>query len=78
MWRRSRQPDVRHSYTRARHRLGRLPGVEVLDWCDQAGSSMARYLSDYRRNADPDALAEAQFCAHALLAAVDLLAERRG
>jgi hypothetical protein len=60
----------------AKRRFGKLPRVEILDWCDQAGSGTARALDDYRRLDMPESVAEAKTGVIALLAAIRVLEER--
>lgn len=60
----------------ARRRLERRPTAEILDWMDQAGSAMARTLSDFRRDGNLDSLEEAREGVNALLAGVKLLQGR--
>lgn len=64
--------------SKARKRLQRLKTVEILDWCDQAGSGMFRTLDDYRRLGTQESLLEAKIGLEALLDAVEELLERDG
>lgn len=61
---------------KARKRLLRLPTMDILNWCDQAGSGMARALDDYRRLNMDESLDEARDGARTLLVAIDVLQER--
>ena len=63
--------------SKAQRRLERLPDVEILNWCDQAGSGMAKALDDYRRLRLPESLEEAKLGAETLLVAIDVLKARR-
>jgi hypothetical protein len=61
---------------RIRRRLSRLSTTEILDWADQAGSGIARALSDFRRTQDPVALLEAEKGARTLQTVMVYLRER--
>jgi hypothetical protein len=62
--------------SQARQRLERLSDSDILNWCDQAGSGVAKGLDDYRRLKMSESLVEARMALEILLDAVDLLEER--
>ena len=66
----------RKGLSKARKRLQRLGKVEILDWCDQAGSGVFRTLDDYRRQGTQESLLEAEMGLEALLDAVQELLDR--
>lgn len=63
--------------SKAQRRLERLPDVEILNWCDQVGSGMAKAIDDYRRLRLPESLQEAKMGAETLLVALEVLQARR-
>jgi hypothetical protein len=60
----------------ARKRLQKLNSDDILNWCDQAGSGVAKGLDDYRRLHQPQSLDEARMGLEVLLEAVDVLRVR--
>lgn len=64
-------------YDKAYGRLSRLETTAVLDWCDLAGSGLARALGDYRRDRLPESLDEAKEAVTCLEAAVEVIHARR-
>lgn len=70
--------DTRQSITdRAYQRLSKLETGRILDWCDQAGTGVARSFSDYRKLGSEESLEEARMGVVTLLVALELLQERR-
>jgi hypothetical protein len=61
---------------RATRRLSLLDSYAILDWADQAGSGVARALSDYRREGVGYSLEEAKMGLEGLLAGVEILLSR--
>lgn len=57
-------------------RMARLPNVEIIEWCDNAGTGIARALSEYRKGGDPAHLEDARSGAEALLACVEVMQAR--
>jgi hypothetical protein len=37
---------------RASRRVTKMPSYSIVDWCDEAGTAMARYLYDFRQERD--------------------------
>ena len=62
--------------TAAQRRLAKMPSSDILNWCDQAGSGVARCLDDYRRLDLPESLLEAEMGLTALLDAIGELKGR--
>lgn len=60
----------------ARKRLSRMSTPDILNWCDQAGSGVAKGLDDYRRLSMAQSLDEARMGLEVLLDAVDELLSR--
>lgn len=61
---------------RAKRRLSILDSFAIMDWADQAGSGVARALSDYRREGVGYSLEEAKLGLEGLLAGVEILLDR--
>lgn len=70
-WRQGRE------YKTARKRLGRVNSSDVLLWADSGIWAVQAAMEAYQRTADPAALVQAQSGAVGLLAAVDVLVDKK-
>lgn len=61
---------------KASKRLDRLATTDVLNWADAVGSGLARALDDYRKDGQPESLAEARQGVQSLLGVLDVLDRR--
>jgi hypothetical protein len=72
-----RSPGPEHPIAvKAAKRLDRVPTAEALLWADNAGSTLARSLSDFQRDRDPAHLDDVEQAALMLLGCVDSLRRR--
>jgi hypothetical protein len=55
---------------RASRRVSRMPNSALLDWCDEAGTGMARYLYDFRKHGGIESITEVKEAMMALQACV--------
>lgn len=66
-----------HETTKAQRRAAGLPTYALPDWADQCLYEVGRALSDFRREASVDSLAEAQLAAETLAVILKEMEVRR-
>lgn len=71
-----REVDTDAIRAKARKRMDRQSEIDVLNWCEQAGSGVAKALDDYRRERSAFSLQEAQEGISALQGCLDSIRNR--
>lgn len=68
-----------HHSPRLEHRLSKMPLVDIMDWCDNNGTTIAKALDNIRKGDNKEVnAAEAVKCVRELHQAIDHIAKRLG